>query len=127
MLAATNFHQLDAVDGFNRTNQHGFGHVFDIGDDVGAQVATVNQIDVDETARAVKNFRAFGQAFVRVRRRVKLAHVRFGLDDNAACQTVAQVRDEFFADKFAGDRQAVAQVKFTRKFQSTLIFIHRLL
>ena len=78
----------------------------------------VNQIDVDETARAEKNFCAFGLAFVRVRRRVKRAHVSFGLDDNSARQTVMQVRDKFLADKFAGNSQAVAQIKFALKFHA---------
>ena len=109
-IAAAGDHVLDAVLGLEGAEQHAGRHPLLLGDDIGAEVHPVGEVDVEVTGRPEQDRGAVGHAAVAVTAGVVLP-VRLGLDDAPA----GAAEEEGAADEIARDLERGAREEGLRK------------
>jgi hypothetical protein len=92
------------------------GDSFTCGHYIQAIPETIDKVDIRMARWAKHDFGSLCASTGRMRREIRGAHVRFGLDDAADAPSNTVVMDQMDADELARDEEGVlAGVKGTRK------------
>jgi len=106
--SAVGGHLRQSADGFEGAEKDASGVSRRLATDVGAEVVSVDEIDVSMAGRAEEDGVAGGESAVGVRAGIGESEIGFGFNDASGKEDAFIAADEKFAEEFASDKAGIA-------------------